>query len=420
MNFLRRFVRWFSTPQTSQEINPKNFVNVQVDAIGVGISNAAAQFPAYVLTRLNASTAEIGLLTSMPGLTGLLLSIPLGQFLQGRKNIIPWFSLARLLVISSYALTGLALFLGQSRTTVYSILLVWALATIPQTILSISFSVVMNAVAGPKGRYELMTRRWSILSTTTLVTSLAVTQVIDRMPFPGNYQIVFLILSIGGLFSYYFSSHLIIPDSQPKESHAHNLRERLADYIHLITNEKPFLSFTIKRFVFLTGTTLAAPLFPVFFIRQLEARDSWLTAMNMIQTFIIVLGYFFWIRQSRLRGSRFVLLTTTLGTCFFPVLVSMATVFWPVWIFAGLNAIFSAGLNLVFFDELMKTVPPQYSATFVAAAQSIQYVSAIIAPSLGTFLADSLGFQAAFIISSFLSFVGFLLFALESKKKKSS
>jgi hypothetical protein len=416
MNFFQRFVRWFSTPQTSKEINPRNFINVQIDAIGVGISGAAAAFPSYVLTRLNASTAEIGLLTSMPGLTGLLLSIPLGQFLQRQKNIVPWFSFARLLVISSYALTGLVLFLDPGRPAIISILLVWALATIPQTILSISFSVVMNAIAGPKGRYELMTRRWSILSLTTVVTSICVTQVIDRLSFPQNYQIVFLILSIGGLVSYYFSSHLNISDVQPEKMHGHNWRERISDYIHLITKEKPFLSFTLKRFVFLTGTTLVAPLYPVFFIRHLHARDSWLTTMGIIQTLIVAIGYFFWIRQSRIRGSRFVLLTSTLGTCFFPILVSTTTQFWPVWIFAGINAIFSAGLNLVFFDELMKTVPTQYSATFVAAAQSIQYISAILAPTLGTLLSDTFGFQSAFLISSGLSFLGFLLFALEKQR----
>jgi hypothetical protein len=416
LNLLQRFIRWFSTPQSSKEIDPRNFRYVQIDAIGVGLANAAAQFPAYVLTRLDATTNQIGLLTSMPGVTGLLLSIPLGQFLQRKKNIVPWFSLARLLVISSYAFTGFALFLTDSQVAIKTILMVWALATIPQTVLAISFTVVMNAVAGPKGRYELMTRRWSILSLTTLITSIGVIQIVDRFIFPVNYQIVFLILSVGGLMSYYFSSHLIVPDSPVIESHSHNWREGVSDYVHLITKEKPFLSFTLKRFVFLTGVTLAAPLYPVYYIRVLDARDSWLAAMNMISTFVIVLGYFFWIRQSRLRGTRFVLLTTTLGTCFFPILVSTTKVFWPVWIFVGINAIFSAGLNLVFFDELMKTIPERYSASFVAAAQSIQYISAIIAPSLGTFLSANIGFQFTFLISGAISFCGFLLFAFEKKK----
>lgn len=420
MNLLKKFAAWFSTPQSSQDILPRNFVNVQVDAIGVGISGAAAQFPAWVLTHLNATTTQIGLLTSMPGMTGLLLSIPLGQFLQSRKNIVPWFSLARLLVISSYFLTGLVLFLPPGQVTITSILLVWALATIPQTILSISFSVVMNAVAGPKGRYELMTRRWSLLSTTTLLTTLLVTQFIDRVTFPGNYQITFLILSIGGLLSYYFSSHIVIPDAVPHTSKALSVGGKVREYVQLIRSERSFVSFITKRFVFLTGTVLAAPLFPIYYIRVLGARDSWLTTANMIGTLLVVLGYFVWVRQSRLRGSRFVLLLSTLGSCLLPLFVSFTHVFWPVWIYAAINGIFAAGVNLVFFDELMKTIPEEYSATFVAVAQTIQYVSAVLAPFLGTFLADRIGFNTTFLISAGISFLGFLMFLTKHDRKKPS
>jgi hypothetical protein len=39
----------------------------------------------------------------------------------------------------------------------------------------------------------------------------------------------------------------------------------------------------------------------------------------------------------------------------------------------------------------MKTVLPQYSATFVSLAQSTQYLAAILAPLLGTMLADTYG-----------------------------
>jgi len=152
LNLLQRFIRWFSTPQSSKEIDPRNFRYVQIDAIGVGLANAAAQFPAYVLTRLDATTNQIGLLTSMPGVTGLILSIPLGQFLQRKKNIVPWFSLARLLAISSYAFTGLALFITDSQVAIKTILLVWALATIPQTVLAISFLTAQTTSPAVKSK----------------------------------------------------------------------------------------------------------------------------------------------------------------------------------------------------------------------------------------------------------------------------
>lgn len=416
MNVFKRIVYWFTTPQTSGDVNRQNFINVQIDAIGVGFASAASPFLPVFLTRLDASIFEIGLLTSMPAVTGLLLSIPIGQFLQSRRKIIPWFSLARLLVLSSYALTGLIIFLLQGHKAVPMILAIWAMATIPQTLLSISFSVVMSTVAGPQGRYELMTRRWSILGLTSAVTVILAGQILDRVVFPANYQIVFLLSSLGGLVSYYFSSHLNLPNIILPPAPKNNVLKRVGDYFHMLTSQKPFISFTLKRFVFLTGTTLAAPLFPIYFVRQLNAPDSWIANINTAQTAILILGYFFWTRQTRMHGSRLVLLATTFGISFYPILTGMTNSYYPIPIYAGMAGIFQAGLNLVFFDELMKTFPAEYSATFVAAAQSLQYLSSIIAPFLGTYLADNIGFAQAFYISGAVSLIGFVLFAFEKKR----
>jgi predicted MFS family arabinose efflux permease len=84
--------------------------------------------------------------------------------------------------------------------------------------------------------------------------------------------------------------------------------------------------------------------------------------------------------------------------------------------FAGLAGFFQAGIDLVFFDELMKTVPPEYSATFVSLAQSIQYLSAILAPLLGATLADSIGLGPALLVSAGLRLLGFLLFLRPDKR----
>ncbi len=73
--------------------------------------------------------------------------------------------------------------------------------------------------------------------------------------------------------------------------------------------------------------------------------------------------------------------------------------------------IFQAGLDLVFFDELMSKVPPQYSATFIAFAQSIQFFSSIISPVIGSALASTFGIPIALIIAGLIRLIGFILFA---------
>ena len=412
-----KYIRWYTSPDVPPTVNKKNFINVEIDAVGIGLASAAAPFLPVFLTQLGATTFHVSLLTAMPAVTGFLLAIPVGRFLQGRRKIVPWFSAARLLVVLSYALTGLITFLLPRDMAVFGILGIWALATLPQTMVAIGFSVVMNAVAGPNSRYELMTRRWSILGFTTSVMVVLAGEILDRIGFPMNYQTVFMALSLGGLISYYFSSHIDLPDSEPPPAGDDlTLKQRIKEIANLIWSEKPFITFNYKRLIFLAGTAMAAPIFPIYFVKEVHASNAWIGIISTAQSAILIIGYFFWSRQSRQRGSRPVLAWTTLGLSLYPALVSQTHEVWLIAIFAGMAGIFQAGLDLVFFDELMKTVPVEYSATFVSVSQSIQYLSAIAAPIIGSFLAGTLGLGGALLVSASIRLLGFVLFATSKKE----
>lgn len=394
------------------DVQQENFRNVQLDAIGVGLASAAAPFLPVFLARLGASNFQVGLLSAMPGLTGLVLAIIVGRFLQTRRNIVPWFSLSRLLVLSSYALTGLVAFFVADALAIKSILTIWALATLPQTALAVAFSVVMNAVAGPEGRYNLLSRRWAIIGLTNAVVTFLATQMLDRVLFPLNYKILFIALSVGGLVSFYFSSRISLPDqaAPPLVKAGQSLAATLRDYRELLRANPAFVSFVSKRFVYLSAMALGAPIFPLYYVRQAQASDAQIGAINMTLTLMLMVGYFSWARISRKRNARFVLLATTLGLTLYPALTAATIrVEWMIAI-AGLAGFFQAGIDLVFFDELMKTVPPEYSATFVSIAQSLQYLSAILAPLAGSLLADTLGLAGALLVSAGLRLIGFLLF----------
>jgi len=401
------------------EIQKRNKRYVQIDAIGVGTASSAAPFLPVFLTRLGATPVQVGLLTSMPGVTGLILALWVGRFLQRQRNVVPWFSLSRLLVISAYALTGLAPFFVPDNLLIPVVLIIWAAATLPQTMVAVGFSVVMNAVSGPEGRYELMSRRWSILGITTAITVAIAGQILDVIDFHLNYQIVFLSLSLGGLISYYFSSRIQIPDAEPvQRATKGTVKSSLLEYYQLIKASPDFVSFTLKRFVYLFGFTLGIPLFPLYFVRQLDATDAWIGLLYTAQTAVLVVGYYFWSRLSRRKGSRFVLLITTLSMSLYPALVALSNNQTMIFIYSTVAGIFQAGIDLVFFDELMKTIPPRYSPTFVSLAQSIQYLSSILAPLVGTFLAEHFGLSAALMVSAGIRLLGFLLFTWQGRRTK--
>ena len=116
-----------TTSENEREIQKRNFRYVQIDAVGVSISNVAAPFLPVFLTRLGASNFQIGLLSSMPGMTGLILAILVGRFLQTRTNVVPWYSLSRLTVILCYALTGILTLTVSEKSVIIATLALLAM-----------------------------------------------------------------------------------------------------------------------------------------------------------------------------------------------------------------------------------------------------------------------------------------------------
>jgi MFS family permease len=400
-----------TSTEAEVEVQKRNFRYVQIDAIGVSISNVAAPFLPVFLTRLGASNFQVGLLSSMPGMTGLVLAIIVGRFLQTRRNVVPWYSLSRLMVILCYALTGILTISVSEKFVIIATLGIWAFATVPQTALAVAFSVVMNAVAGPEGRYALLSRRWAIFGLTGVVGTFIVTRLINILSFPLNYAIMFMVLSLGGFFSFYFSRKIHLADQVPPPlPRSGSPRQNLSNYLALLRENPAFLSFSTKRFVYFSALVLSQPIMPLFLVHEVHATDAQIGTVNMTLTLVMLIGYFLWPWVSRRRNGRFVLLATTLGLTFYPAL-SAATpqINWII-LFAGIAGLFQAGLDLVFFDELMKTVPAEYSATFVSLSQSMQYLSMIMAPLLGTWLADYIGLGGALWLSAGLRLLGFLLF----------
>ncbi|HSK89351.1 MAG TPA: MFS transporter [Anaerolineales bacterium] len=404
--------------ESELDIQKRNFRYVQIDAIGVSISSIAAPFLPVFLTRLGATNFQVGLLSSMPGITGLILAILVGRFLQTRRNIVPWYGLSRLVFLSCYGLTGILTLLIDEKLVIIATLAIWAFATLPQTALNVAFSVVMNAVAGPEGRYALLSRRWAIIGVTGVVGTFIVTRVINLIDFPVNYALMFAVLSLGGFLSFYFSRKIQLPDQvAPPFPVSRSPRQNLSNYVQLLKQNPAFLSFSSKRFVYFFAVMLGLPIMPLFLVREVRATDSQIGTVNMTLTLIMLVGYFFWPWVSRKRGGRFVLLATTLGLTLYPALSATTPQIQLIILYAGIAGLFQGGLDLVFFDELMKTVPAEYSATFVALAQSMQYLSMIAAPLLGTWLANYIGLGGALWLSAGLRLLGFLLFLRPDRNK---
>src|SRR3954454_19991199 len=134
-------------------VQARNWSLVQVDSVFVGLVTASGTFLPVFLLRLGANGSDVALLTALPALTAFVLAIPFGRWLQGRRNIVPWYSRMRLVAWMSYAVIAAAALLPRAQA-IPVMLVVWGVASLPSTAGLVAFPIVMDGAAGRDGRFD--------------------------------------------------------------------------------------------------------------------------------------------------------------------------------------------------------------------------------------------------------------------------
>jgi hypothetical protein len=390
-------------------VQQRNARSVVIDGLGVGLVTGVSSFLPVYLVRLGAPPYLVGLLTALPAFTGMLLAIAVGRALERQRNMVPAYSFARSLVQWSYVVMGIVPFLVDHTLAAWVTVAIWALVTIPQTIVGITFTVVMGAVVGPSERQALMSRRWSVLGITSAITVALVGLVLDRVAFPLNYQLVFIASFAGGMLSFLASRRITIPDNPPSAADARD-DAGLRGVVTTLRGNPPFGRFVAAAFVFNLGLVMAIPLFPLYWVRQLGASDFEIGLINTVNSGIVMVGYFVWTALTRRRGNVLVLQISAFGLTLYPLLTALANDIAPIVVFAAIAGIFGAGINLVLFDISLATVPADKVASSIAVYQLTTHAATLLAPMIGTLLGDQLGYGVALLIAAALRLAGAVLF----------
>jgi hypothetical protein len=393
---------------------------VQLDSVFIGVVNASSTFLPVFLLRLGASGNDVGLLTSLPALTAFALAIPFGRMLQGRPNIVPWYSRLRLVAWSSYAVIAAVAALFPPEQAIPLALAVWAIGSLPSTAALVAFPMVMDGAAGPGGRFDLLGRRWAIAGVTGAIAIAVFGQFLNALPFPLNFEILLVIVSLAGIGSYLQSSQITIPDQSvtvvPEQ--APPARERLQTLWNLVSANRPFLRFELRAFVYTASIGIALPVLPLFYVHEVLATDGWIGIIGAAQSTGAVLGYLAARQLARRRtasGGDTVLLPALLGACAASAALSITAWLPAVAALAFIAGVAGAAAQLALFDVLMRRIPREQGVTFSSVDQSIQNFAFILAPNAGGFLAGAFDARLALVVNAGIGFAAFVLFAVEAR-----
>jgi MFS family permease len=107
-----------------------------------------------------------------------------------------------------------------------------------------------------------------------------------------------------------------------------------------------------------------------------------------------------------------VLRLCSFGLVLYPVLTGLTRSVPPLVLYAAMAGVFGAGLNLVLFDVLLRTCPPEQTASYVGLYQWTIFLATLVAPLVGTSIADRWGYAPALFLAGGLRGAGALLFTL--------
>jgi MFS family permease len=287
--------RFFSFPPNISDDLKSNFIHFYWDIFWWGLyTGTTASFLSIYAARCGATPGQIGLLTAVPAMVSLLLSLPVGRILRRiapRKAVIFSAFTSRIFFVVYVLLPWLL----PGDQQVGAILVLAVIISIPTTIIGISFSQYLMESIPSEWRGTVVGNRMAIMAIVSFSVTVISGQLLTRLPFPHGYQVVFFIGFFGAIITVYHLSRMRIvvdPNVQPLplpvpgQGRKHGLLPIVG------VQERRYLRVIGLLFLFNTVNTMAGPLVPDLLVFKLNLSDATIsigTAVSSILVFIFSL-----------------------------------------------------------------------------------------------------------------------------------
>ncbi len=180
--------RWLGL--ATKSIDDRNAWHLAIEVFWAAILASVASFNSAFALRLGAESQHIALLTSLPALLAIVVSLPAGRFLERRTRRKGWILGSLLLHRLCYALVALLPLLSFGRLNRGGVLVVFlVIMGLPAHFFNVGFHGLLADVIPPRRRAAVFATR-NIINVATLSLALfLIGQWLDRVAFPLNYQI---------------------------------------------------------------------------------------------------------------------------------------------------------------------------------------------------------------------------------------
>lgn len=371
------------------------------------------------LERLGGNEFHISLLNSLPGLIGIIFSLPGALYITKHRHksikghMVQYMALSRFL-IASFAIIVFV----PSNIAPWLLVVIFALKSIPESIAQTTYQCFTGDLFEDNFRSTAISLRNKLSTPLAIVVSLVSGYILRAFPSSEGqrmayYQVFFIISMVFGFLETY--SFVAIKDPAVQcEKVDINVKSIFNDML----NNKKFVNYTMSSLLFYFGWQMGWPLFNIYQVVNLKADEFWLSIIFLFTSVGSYLGYGYWNKMIQKKGNSIVASITTLGMALNPFLLAISPdLYWA----SALNFIsgfFTAGNVTVLLNALLESTPQENRVVYIGTYNTLINISLMISPIVAHRFLKLTGIFWALIIVSFVRLAGSIVFYINHAKKQ--
>jgi MFS family permease len=352
-----------------------NLINGIAWSIGF---NFVTPFIGVLAAHLGATNTDYALLSSVPALLTILITLPASMILdrfRKQKRII-----SRTIVASRlcYLLMAFVPLLPLSQMTALIVLVGVYNAT--NAVVAVAYQSMMGEIIPVSYRNRVFAQRNIWTGVCGMAAALLAGWGIDRFPYPAGYQAAFTLGFIAALFETWYFSKLHIPSEEEETVQKGGSRKETPVTLQA---GRPFYLFCISAVVFVFAWQAAWPIYTKVKVDTLHATNTMMSVNAVAGAIGSLLGFRPWARLADRRGNGFTVFSSALLLALTPFLWIYAPSMTWISVYDFVGGFVTAGFNQSVFNRLLEIVPEHTRQRAIAIYTTLSQISAIFAPIVG-------------------------------------
>lgn len=363
------------------------------------LNTTANYIPIFSMAILGATNYQVGLISSIPPLITLLMTVPAAIMLNKaaeQKKLVAFSVLMARLV---FMLLIFIAYIPQSIAS-WALLALIALMSIPNTMANMGWQALIGNMIEDRRRGQFFSDRNRLLTIVGLISTLTIGIIMrDATTNTLAYQLLFGLAFCFGLLEVYFL--LKHEEGTPVQQ-----KERKKAMNWAIFKDTNYVRFLLVALIFNFGWQMAWGLFNIYNVRYAEATIFWISMFSAANMLAQIFSFPLWRKWADKYGNMRVFVWIAFGMAVAPFAMALSTNFIYLTLMSVQSGLFVSGTVLILFNLLLENSPKENRTYCITSYNVLLAIIAFIAPQIGIWLLEAFTMSTAMNISTIVRLAG--------------